>query len=63
MRSYRGEGLQRDPCECQADLGDIARMQGAEVSFVSSSKFVMYWAASYCRICVNIKLNLAILQR
>ena len=28
------KGLLKDPCECQAELGDIARI--AEVSFVSS---------------------------
>ena len=37
------ERLLRDPCECQAELGDIARI--TEVSFVSSFKFFMYWAA------------------
>ena len=30
----------RDPCECHAELGGIARI--VEVSFVFSFKFVMY---------------------
>ena len=33
----------RDPCGCQAELSDIARI--FEVYFVSSFRFVMFWLA------------------
>ena len=41
--SNKCEGLLRDPCECQAELGDIARID--ETSFESSFRFARYWAA------------------
>ena len=42
----------RDPCECQAELGYIARI--VEVSFGLSGMGVYYG------VCVNVMLNLAI---
>ena len=39
----------RNPCECQAEWGNIAKI--AEVSFVSLSCI-----GQHCGICVNVKL-------
>ena len=41
-----------NPCECQAELGDTARI--AEVSFVFSLSCTVL--GSHCGICVNVKL-------
>ena len=52
----------RDLCECQAELGGIARI--VEVSFMSSFKFVRYGGGEPYGICLNVKLNYGdILQR
>ena len=51
--SHKYEGVLRDLCECPAELGDNARI--AEVRFVYSFKFVMYWVAIVGS--VNVKLN------
>ena len=39
VSSHKCEGLFRESCECQAELGDIARIDVG--NFVSSFKFVM----------------------
>ena len=39
----------RDLCECQAELCNIAMT--AEVSFVSSFRFVIYWVAIVGSLC------------
>ena len=55
--SHKCKDLSRDPCECQAELSDIART--AEVSFVSS---VCHVLGGHCGTCVNVKPNLAIMH-
>ena len=49
-------GILRDPCECQAELGGIARI--VEIRFVSSLS--LSGMGGHYGICVNVKLNLAI---
>ena len=45
--SHKCEGLFRDPCECLAELGYIARI--AAVSVVSSFRFVSF-VESYVKL-------------
>ena len=50
----------RDPCECKAELGGIARIRIVEVSFVSLLSLSGMEGGGQYGICVNGKLNLVI---